>query len=177
MTIVNRHFVEGKQIARMKLIKLKLAPAVIRHRAFTLVELLVVIAIIGILIGMLLPAVQQVREAARRAHCSNNLKQIGLATAMFHDTRLAFPPARLTPTFDAVDQDCLGGASWMVHLLPYVEQNGLYDLWDFSTSYDVQDEVAVGTPVEMFLCSSRHTLTDANAPDRIVDVRTEAGSG
>ena len=96
---------------------------------------------------------------------------------MFHDTRLAFPPARLTPTFDAVDQDCLGCASWMVHLLPYVEQNNLYDLWDFSASYEDQNEVALSTPVESFLCSSRHTISNANAPDRIVDDRTEEAGG
>ena len=147
-----------------------------RRRAFTLVELLVVIAIIGILIGMLLPAVQQVRESARRTACTNNLKQIGLATLMFHDTRSAFPPARLTPGFRAEDQDCLGCASWMVHLLPYIEQGNLYDLWDFSLSYEDLDEAAVGTPVEVFLCSNRHTMQNANAPDRVVDDR-EGGGG
>ena len=145
------------------------------RKAFTLVELLVVIAIIGILIGMLLPAVQQVRESARRTDCVNKLRQIGLATTMFHDSQSAFPPARLTPTFNATDQECLGCASWLVHLLPFAEQNNLYELWDFSTSYEVQDVAAVGTPVEIYLCSSRRTLSNANAPDRIVDDENAGG--
>ena len=146
-----------------------------KNAGFTLVELLVVIAIIGILIGMLLPAVQQVREAARRSDCTNKLRQIGLATTMFHDTRQAFPLARLTPGFNATDQDCLGCASWMVHLLPFLEQNNLYQQWDFSTSYEDQLESAVSTPVGVFLCSSRHTMSDANAPDRVVVDRDDGG--
>ena len=143
--------------------------------AFTLVELLIVIAIIGILVGMLLPAVQSMRESARRSDCKNNLRQIGLATQMFHDTRNAYPPARLTPTFDSTDQDCLGCASWFVHLLPYVEQNNLYDLWDFSISYEEQSEAAVTTPIQVFLCSSRHTMTNAQAPTRVVVDREDGG--
>lgn len=146
------------------------------NHGFTLVELLVVIAIIGILIGMLLPTIQGMRESSRRVHCLNNLRQIGLATTMFHDTFTAFPPARLTPGFDATDQDCLGCASWMVHLLPYVEQNNLYELWDFSISFDAQPVEAGATPVEIFLCTSRHSLSNANAPDRIVTEPSE-GSG
>ena len=91
--------------------------------AFTLVELLVVIAIIGVLIGMLLPAAQSVREAARRTQCLNNLRQIGLATTMFHDVHLAFPPARLYPKKNAQAPFDKGGdqPSWLVRILPFLE--------------------------------------------------------
>lgn len=85
---------------------------------FTLVELLVVIAIIGVLIALLLPAVQQAREAARRSECSNNLKQIGLAAHMFHDTYTKMPPL----------VNCQQGYSVWVHLMPFAEQNAQYEL-------------------------------------------------
>ena len=98
-----------------------------RKRAFTLVELLVVIAIIGILVGLLLPAVQAAREAARRMQCSNNLKQMGLALHMHHDTFKRFPPGT------SQDQAPFGpaasnwGTNWMVYILPYIEQSALYN--------------------------------------------------
>ena len=145
----------------------------INNRGFTLVELLVVIAIIGILIGMLLPAVQQVRESARRTHCLNNMRQIGLATLMFTDTNEAFPPARLSTEpdpFAPVNSFTLGAVvfgpeSWFVRMLPFVEQQGLHEKWDFSIDYVEQSIEAIGTPVDTFLCSSRHTVSNATARD------------
>src|SRR6187399_1689217 len=91
---------------------------------FTLIELLVVIAIIGVLVALLLPAVQAAREAARRSSCSNNLRQIGLATQNFHDSRNVFPPLRIAGGE--------GWASYFVLILPYMEQGSLYDTWDLT---------------------------------------------
>jgi len=93
-------------------------------RGFTLVELLVVIAIIGILIALLLPAVQAAREAARRSQCSNNLKQIGLALHNYHGATNAFP-------IGAKSQRGGWGHSWFVGVLPYVETTALYSRFDF----------------------------------------------
>ncbi len=88
------------------------------YRGFTLVELLVVIAIIGVLVALLLPAVQAAREAARRSQCSNNFKQLALAVHNFHDTYQVLPPISAGP----------GRASLFVHLLPFSEQSALYDV-------------------------------------------------
>ncbi|MCH7726216.1 MAG: DUF1559 domain-containing protein [Planctomycetes bacterium] len=105
-----------------------------RRRGFTLVELLVVIAIIGILIALLLPAVQAAREAARRADCTNNLKQIALGIQMHHDTFKRFPPgvaSNRRPTF-GTHRGGQWGASWMVYILPYIEQSAIFNSRGFS---------------------------------------------
>src|SRR5262245_5990658 len=105
-----------------------------RRRAFTLIELLVVIAIIGILVALLLPAVQKVRDAAARAQCLNNLKQIGLALHNCHDTEKAFPAAA----------NYSGQVNtWSIHarLLPYIEQDALYRQINFTASFTTQPAV------------------------------------
>lgn len=102
-----------------------------RRTGFTLVELLVVIAIIGILVALLLPAVQAARESARRTHCLNNLKQIGLAIHNYHDVQLAFPTGGDNGPVAccAADNDRIDRFSWTFHILPYMEQQTVYEMW------------------------------------------------
>ncbi|MEX1040354.1 MAG: DUF1559 domain-containing protein [Pirellulaceae bacterium] len=100
-----------------------------RSSGFTLVELLVVIAIIGVLVALLLPAVQQAREAARRSHCSNNLKQIGIALHTYHDSHISFPIGARGGVVQAVQNI---GPSWWAGLLPFLEQPAVYEAIDFS---------------------------------------------
>lgn len=126
---------------------------------FTLVELLVVIAIIGVLVGLLLPAVQAAREAARRMQCSNNLKQIGLAMHMYHDTHLKFPPG----AFDETNHG--NRLAWTVFILPFQEQMNLYNQFNFSlNTYAGANLIPVATPVNTYLCpSSRLKFNAATA--------------
>lgn len=125
---------------------------------FTLVELLVVIAIIGVLIALLLPAVQAAREAARRSECSNNLKQMALAMHNFHDVNNRFPPggARDQPPFGDGETDW--GSSWMVYIMPYMEQNAAGGSWQYNGSsgvFNTNNKALVGKlRVPAYFCTS-----------------------
>jgi len=120
------------------------------HRqGFTLVELLVVIAIIGILIGLLLPAVQMAREAARRTGCTNNLKQIGIAIHNFHDSRGRLPSSGRPSEASTVRMGS------MTFLLPYIEQGTLWDLYQLDKNWsDPQNLPVTSTPISAFMCPS-----------------------
>jgi prepilin-type N-terminal cleavage/methylation domain-containing protein/prepilin-type processing-associated H-X9-DG protein len=124
----------------------------VRQAAFTLIELLVVIAIIAVLIALLLPAVQKVREAASRTSCTNNMKQLGLALVNYHDTNGRFPPS-------ATSQSLVPGYApthgWGQFLLPYFEQDNLYKLYRWDRNwFEPENQPVVSTPVKVFVCPS-----------------------
>ena len=125
-------------------------------RGFTLVELLVVIAIIGILVALLLPAIQAAREAARRADCSNRLRQIGIAAHNFHDSNKAFPPhGELLKRPPPQDRDA-NGLSSQAYLLPYMENQDVLNLVDRSKHWSEQANIdARRTPLPFFRCPSQ----------------------
>src|SRR5437868_1602540 len=123
------------------------------RRAFTLIELLVVIAIIAILIGLLVPAVQKVRAAAARAQCQNNLKQLALGAHGYHDSIKSLPPGFPTSMAKPYNNGGTGdvgtptgmGPSWVIHLLPYIEQDAVYKQCRNAETLEPQ-EITEGNP-------------------------------
>src|SRR5271154_6462954 len=129
-----------------------------KRSGFTLIELLVVIAIIGILVGLLVPAVQKVREASSIAQCKNNLKQIGLALHSYHDTNKVFPPGYIDGNKDPAstpDNDVGPGWGWATFLLPDLEQDNLYRQIDFTQGVGIGVNAQVSqTPLTIYQCPS-----------------------
>jgi len=131
-----------------------------RRHGFTLVELLVVIAIIGILVALLLPAVQAAREAGRRTQCINNLKQLGLGIQNFHDTQKWLPPTHIDETASGIFK----GSTWFVVILPYIEQENLYKQFDLTKTWDVAPNPAAASSnaakLQVYRCPSKRSYSD-----------------
>lgn len=130
---------------------------------FTLVELLVVLAVIGILVAILLPAVQAARESARAAHCKNNLRQIALATTLFHDVNNTYPPARYQQRPGDAGPFACGGeeTTWLVRIMPFAEQVALEQRWDYSQPYGEHPSDVREKTLDIYFCPSRRSKASA----------------
>jgi prepilin-type N-terminal cleavage/methylation domain-containing protein/prepilin-type processing-associated H-X9-DG protein len=140
-----------------------------RSRGFTLVELLVVIAVVAVLIGLLLPAVQNAREAANCMSCTNNLRQLAIAAHHFHDSHGKFPPGVRLPV--RVRGRPTGGTNLWVELLPYFEQDNLYKKWDYDDNRNNvagERDVLQAQVIKILLCPSDPL------PEHVVHATAEA---
>src|SRR5438128_7036657 len=142
-----------------------------RRVGFTLIELLVVIAIIGVLIGLLLPAVQKVRESANRMKCKNNLKQIGLALHGYHDRNGLFPPGYVSTVGPGgFDDDQGPGWGWATFILPDVEQDNLYKQLQLARGItDPANATARTVSLAIFRCPSDSSATPVFTVNRLND--------
>jgi prepilin-type N-terminal cleavage/methylation domain-containing protein/prepilin-type processing-associated H-X9-DG protein len=152
----------------------------VRLRGFTLIELLFVIAIIAVLIALLLPAVQQAREAARRSQCKNNLKQMGLALHNYHEAFQTFPPGYIAGPDTTKTTP---GWGWPVLLLPQLDQAPLYNQLNLNVPIqDPTNTTAIKTLLPVFLCPSDiiaegpFNITDSTAPTPVVVISTTPSS-
>lgn len=148
-----------------KSLSLTTTSASARRRGFTLIELLVVIAIIAVLVGLLLPAVQAARESARRSQCSNNLKQIGIATHSFHDAK-GHLPSSVRPLLSSTVR-----AGVFVRLLPFIEQKTLWDKYDTSVTWSDPANLPVSSQrISTYECPSapKHNFAQDHNPDGFV---------
>ena len=130
------------------------SPALRRARAFSLIELLVVIALVAVLAGLLLPAVQKVREAAHRTQCTNNLHQIGLALHHYHDVYQTFPPGGIEwrPGKEGPQRQL----AWSAFLLPYLDQETVYQKLDLTTAFDsAANAEGAAAVLPVYLCPSK----------------------
>jgi prepilin-type N-terminal cleavage/methylation domain-containing protein len=150
-----------------------------RPPGFTIVELLVVIAIVGILAGLLIPVVQQAREAGRATQCKNNLRQIGLATIQFHDANRAYPPARLRGRsfYDASEHCVSTQPSWLARILPFVEATHEAERWDFYAPFEIHPAALREFAPSIYSCPTRRDPHEANIPSGSIERRMLFASG
>ena len=145
--------------------------------AFTLIELLVVIAIIGVLATLLIPAIQAARESSRVVQCSNHLRQIGLATLQFQEANNAFPPARLRARGYESEICESTQPSWLVRILPFIEETQQYARWDLSEVFEKHSpEVREFIP-SIYICPTRRTASEATIESGIVTVKVSYACG
>lgn len=151
-----------------------------KSKAFTLVELLTVIAIIGSLVAILLPAVQSAREAARRTQCQSHLRQTAMGVELFHDAMQCYPPARLVARPSDEMQCGETAATWMVRILPFIEQQNVYSQWDLYDPWYKHDQSTRNPSIPILACPSRRSIDDAYTTRKVSETETKvmiAGCG